>query len=337
MSGLLEIRDLVIEAETASGRLALVEGLSLTIERGAIGALVGESGCGKSMTALAVMGLLPPRVHVAAGEIRLDGARIDNLRERDWLAIRGRRVSMIFQEPMTSLNPLHSIGGQVAEVYRIHSALGRRESWTRAVAMLKRVRIPDAERRAAQYPHQFSGGMRQRVMIAMALAADPEFLIADEPTTALDVTIQAQILDLLRELARERADRKGTGVLLITHDMGVVAETASTMCVMYAGKGVEYGATRDVFRRPYHPYTIGLMNAIPRLERGRERLKAIPGQVPRPGRRLPGCTFAPRCSFLMNECALRSIPLAERGTPEARILSRCLVPEPSFTAAERNR
>jgi peptide/nickel transport system ATP-binding protein len=330
MSGRIEIRDLVIEAETASGRLALVEGLSLDVERGAIGALVGESGCGKSMTALAVMGLLPPRVRVASGEIRLDGTRIDNLAESDWLAIRGRRVSMIFQEPMTSLNPLHSIGAQVAEVYRIHTALGRREAWTRAVGMLKRVHIPDAGRRAGQYPHQLSGGMRQRVMIAMALAADPDFLIADEPTTALDVTIQAQILELLRELAEERRDRRGTGVLLITHDMGVVAETAATLCVMYAGRGVEYGTTAAIFRRPYHPYTIGLMNAIPRLERGRARLVAIPGQVPRPGQRPSGCTFAPRCSFVLDECRRGEIPLASRGEPPTAIMSRCLVPAPSF-------
>ncbi len=314
----LSIRDLVIAAETAGGLVPLVNGLSLEASKDSITALVGESGCGKSMTALAVMGLLPPRVRIISGEILLDGKRIDNLKEEEYLSYRGRRISMIFQEPMTSLNPLHTVGNQIAEVYRIHFGDGRRSAMEKAVAMLRKVRIPDPEKRAEQYPHQMSGGMRQRVMIAIALAASPELLLADEPTTALDVTIQAQILDLLRELI---AEEKETGILLITHDMGVVAETASRMIVMYAGHEVESGTVRDVFGAPRHPYTRGLLAAIPHLVEPHERLKAIPGQVPRPGERPQGCAFAPRCTFVKDDCRTAPIPVFDRGP----VKSRCIL------------
>jgi oligopeptide/dipeptide ABC transporter ATP-binding protein len=271
------------------------------------------------------MGLLPPRVRVSSGTIRLADRSIERLPERDFLAIRGRTVSMIFQEPMTSLNPLHTVGRQVAEVYRIHFGDSRRTALEKAVRMLDRVRIPDPEKRAGQYPHQMSGGMRQRVMIAMALAAEPELLLADEPTTALDVTIQAQILDLLRELAAETDRATRTGILLITHDMGVVAETAREMIVMYAGREVERGPVRSVFARPSHPYTRGLLEAIPDIARPGERLRAIPGLVPRPGDRPPGCAFAPRCSYVLSRCSTETIPLFDRGDAGAGVKARCVM------------
>jgi peptide/nickel transport system ATP-binding protein len=325
MTPVLEIRDLVIRAESQRGSLTLVDGVSLDVPRGEITALVGESGCGKSITSLSVMGLLPPRVRIASGTIRLADRSIENLSESEYLAIRGRTVSMIFQEPMTSLNPLHTVGRQVAEVYRIHCGDSRRTAIEKAVKMLDRVRIPDPAKRAAQYPHQMSGGMRQRVMIAMSLAAEPELLLADEPTTALDVTIQAQILDLLRELAADTARKTRTGILLITHDMGVVAETATNMIVMYAGMEVERGPVREVFARPAHPYTKGLLEAIPDIDKRGERLKAIPGLVPRPGERPVGCAFAARCGYVMPKCSERPIPLFNRGRAGVDLKARCLV------------
>jgi peptide/nickel transport system ATP-binding protein len=325
VGAVLEIRDLLIHAGTRRGPLTLVDGVSFNVPRGEITALVGESGCGKSITSLSVMGLLPPRVRIAGGTIRLAGRPVENLAESDYLAIRGRVVSMIFQEPMTSLNPLHTVGNQVAEVYRIHFGDSRRTALEKAVKMLDRVRIPDPSKRAAQYPHQMSGGMRQRVMIAMSLAAEPELLLADEPTTALDVTIQAQILDLLRELAADTARKTRTGILLITHDMGVVAETASNVIVMYAGKEVESGPVREIFARPAHPYTKGLLEAIPDIARRGERLKAIPGLVPRPGERPAGCAFAPRCGLVMPKCLETPVPLFARGRPDAAVRARCFL------------
>ncbi len=323
MSAVLSIRDLVIRAETAAGEITLVDGLSFDVEPGAVTALVGESGCGKSMTALAVMGLLPPRVRVASGSILLSGRSLETLTEEEYLGIRGRRASMIFQEPMTSLNPLHTVGDQVSEVYRIHAKDDRRTARAKAVAMLERVRIPDPEKRAGQYPHQMSGGMRQRVMIAMALAAEPEILLADEPTTALDVTIQAQILDLLRDLASSGTSERRTAVLLITHDMGVVAETAERMVVMYSGREMEKGPVSSIFARPGHPYTKGLLAAIPRAGAKEERLNAIPGQVPRPGDRPEGCAFRPRCAWGEERCAA-PVPLARRGGSGGETWVRCV-------------
>ncbi len=324
MSGpLLEIEELVIEARTPRGPVTLVDGLSFTAAAGEITALVGESGCGKSMTALAILGLLPPRVTIRSGRISCGGRRLDTLTEDDYLEIRGRQIAMIFQEPMTSLNPLQTVGDQVAEVYRVHEKDSLRSARARAVTMLTRVGIPDPAARAGQYPHQMSGGMRQRVMIAMALAASPQLLLADEPTTALDVTIQAQILDLLRELIA--GDASTTGVLLITHDMGVVAETARKLVVMYSGADVEQGSVRDVFRRPAHPYTAGLLAAIPHGKPRGATLPAIPGSVPRPGERPAGCAFAPRCCYAFDDCRQAPIPRVARGdASHGSVLARCL-------------
>jgi len=265
---------------------------------------VGESGCGKSVTALAIMGLLPPAARLS-GSVRLMGQELGALSAEQWRGRRGRDLAMIFQEPMTSLNPAFTAGEQVAEALRLHEGLAPAAAFARAVEMLDRVRIPDAARRARQYPHQLSGGMRQRVMIAMALACKPKLLIADEPTTALDVTVQAQILALLDQLKRET----GTAVVLITHDLGVVADHADEVVVMYAGRIAEQAPAATLFARPEHPYTVGLLGAVPRIEGGAERLASIEGTVPDLRFPPPGCRFAPRCPFSGSDCD-RQPPLA---------------------------
>ena len=307
---LLDIRGLVTEFTTESGRIRAVAGLDLRVDAGQTVALVGESGSGKSVTSLSVMRLIrAPRGRIAAGEIRFrcrDGVVRDlaALDEAAMSAIRGNEISMIFQEPMTSLNPAHSVGHQIAEAVRLHRKVDRAAAWRRAVEMLSLVEIPEARRRAESYPHQLSGGTRQRVMIAMALACRPALLIADEPTTALDVTVQAQILELMRRLQREI----GMGILFITHNLGLVAEIADKVEVMYGGRVVEQADVDSLFAAPRHPYTQGLLASLPvvdhalRRQKGRQRLKAIPGSVVDPRRPPPGCAFAPRCDLALEAC-----------------------------------
>ena len=303
----LELRDLTVTLPTDRGPLRPVDGVSFAVAPGRTLAVVGESGCGKSVTALSIMGLLPPGAHLG-GSIRFDGRELATLDPEAWREKRGRDMAMIFQEPMTSLNPAFTAGEQVAEALRLHQALSPRAAMDRAVEMLDHVRIPEAARRARQYPHQLSGGMRQRVMIAMALACRPRLLIADEPTTALDVTVQAQILALIDELKAAT----GTAVVLITHDLGVVADHADDVVVMYAGRVAEQAPATALFARPEHPYTIGLLGAAPSLEGGAARLASIEGTVPDLRAPPPGCRFAPRCPFAVERCADQP-PLAAMG------------------------
>jgi peptide/nickel transport system ATP-binding protein len=299
----LDVRDLRVEFPTRRGLLTALDDVSLSIRRGEILGVVGESGAGKSMTGLAILGLLEPPGRIAGGEIHLSGDRIDTLPERGMEAVRGRRIGAIFQDPLTSLNPLFRIGDQLVETIRLHTALSRDEARARALALLKEVGIPAAEDRMDSYPHQFSGGMRQRVVIALALCAEPELIVADEPTTALDVSIQAQITALLRQLCTER----GTAVMLVTHDMGVIAETADRVAVMYAGRVAELGPVDEVVRRPRHPYTSGLMGSIPSLRKDVAELRMIPGSMPRLDAVPPGCAFNPRCGEAGPRCR-REVP-----------------------------
>jgi phosphonate C-P lyase system protein PhnK len=301
---LLSVRNLTV----AFGRSTVVEDLSFDLAPGEILGVVGESGSGKSITALSVLRLVPAPGRVT-GTITLDGVDLMTLPENEMREIRGRDVAMIFQEPMTSLNPVFTCGDQVMEALVHHRGLDRAGARAEALRLLKLVEIPSAERRLDDYPHQLSGGMRQRVMIAMALACRPRVLLADEPTTALDATIQAQILDLLRALQAEL----GMAVVLITHDLGVVAEVAHRVMVMYAGRVVETAPAAEIFARPFHPYTEGLLASIPRLEGPIERLDAIPGQVPPPEAMPAGCRFAPRCRYAVDACRTASPPLAPRG------------------------
>jgi len=307
---LLEIRGLKTHFATDEGWVHAVDGVDLAIDRGETLGVVGESGCGKSVTALTVMKLLAmPPARIVAGEIRWKGRDLVPLSQEAMRAIRAKEIAMVFQEPMTSLNPVYSVGEQIAEVLRLHEGLGRRAALDRATEMLRLVHIPHAERRARDYPHQFSGGMRQRVMIAMALSCNPQLLIADEPTTALDVTIQAQILDLLGELK----EKMGMAVMLITHAMGVIAETAQRVAVMYAGKVVEEAPVQELFSAPRHPYTQGLIRSIPRIDLAavhKQRLETIRGVVPSLLEPAPGCRFAPRCPHAREACR-ESPPLRE--------------------------
>ncbi|WP_431269639.1 ABC transporter ATP-binding protein [Dankookia sp. P2] len=307
----LEVLGLSVEFATDRGPLRAVDGVNFSVAAGQTLAIVGESGCGKSVTALAVMGLLPRGVRLG-GAIRLLGEELLGQAGDPWAGRRGRDLAMVFQEPMTSLNPAFTAGEQVAEALRLHERLSPRAAMDRAVEMLARVRIPEAARRAAQYPHQLSGGMRQRVMIAMALACRPRLLICDEPTTALDVTVQAQILSLLDELKRET----GTAVVLITHDLGVVADHADQVAVMYAGRIAEAAPAAAIFARPEHPYTVGLLGAVPSIEGGAGRLASIEGTVPDLRSPPPGCRFAPRCPFAGEDCDAQP-PLAEVGPGHA--------------------
>jgi oligopeptide/dipeptide ABC transporter ATP-binding protein len=298
---ILEIRNLSTRFFTRSGPITAVERLNLNIERGTTLGLVGESGSGKSMTSLSIMRLVPPPGKIVEGEILLDGTDLLRLEEREMRRVRGARIAMIFQDPMTSLNPVFTVGDQIAEAIKIHKGLSRSGARLQAIDTMTRVRIPDAARRAKEYPHQLSGGLRQRVMIAMALSCNPELLIADEPTTALDVTIQAEILDLLKSLR----DDFDLSMLLITHDLGVVAHTADRVAVMYAGRIVEEGPVKELFRSPSHPYTEGLLRSVPRPEREsehRSRLQTIEGSVPNLLKLPPGCKFEPRCSYATAEC-----------------------------------
>ena len=306
---LLEVDNLRTHFDTLTGPARSVDGVSYTVRAGQTLGVVGESGCGKSVTALSIMRLLATPPARISGSVRLRGIDLLKLTEREMRQIRGNRISMIFQEPMTSLNPVLTIGRQIAETVQVHQKANRSEALARAVEMLRVVQIPEPERRVHEYPHQLSGGMRQRVMIALALACNPEVLIADEPTTALDVTIQAQILDLMRTLQRDT----GTAIILITHDLGVVAEVADEVVVMYAGRVVERAPVRSLFDEPQHPYTIGLLGSIPRLDRPRQRLASIEGQVPSPLRRPTGCGFADRCPFSEGDCRTAIPPLRAVG------------------------
>jgi len=307
---LLEVGDLRTTFTTEDGTLAAVDGVSFAVEAGRTLALVGESGCGKSVTALSIMGLLAQSAgRVAGGSIRFEGRELVGLPKRELQDLRGNGMAMIFQEPMSSLNPAFTIGEQIAEGVRRHRALTREQADARALEMLEKVRIPAAAQRFHEHPHKLSGGMRQRAMIAMALACEPRLLIADEPTTALDVTIQAQILDLMQRLQRET----GTAIILITHDLGVVAEVADEVVVMYAGRVVERAPVRALFREPQHPYTVGLLGSIPRLHGEPRRLAAIDGQVPDPLAMPAGCRFAARCPFADARCAAAPPPLRDLG------------------------
>ena len=305
---ILEIDDLRTYFHTRDGIVRAVDGVSISVARGETLSIVGDSGCGKSVTAMTVLRLLPiPPAKIESGRILFEGEDLLLASEERMRAIRGNQISMIFQEPMTSLNPVMPAGRQIAESLELHQNLSRRAAAERAVEMLDLVQIPEPRQRAEEYPHQLSGGMRQRVMIAMALACNPAILIADEPTTALDVTIQAQILDLMLQLK----DEIGAAIVFITHDLGVVAETAQRVVVMYAGRIVEEAAVADLFARPLHPYTLGLMGSIPKLAHRsvagrRERLNEIPGVVPSLRRAIPGCAFAPRCPFVAERCRIEA-------------------------------
>jgi oligopeptide/dipeptide ABC transporter ATP-binding protein len=315
MSGapLLAVRDLKTYFESEDGVGKAVDGVSFALERGEVLGMVGESGCGKSVTSLSIMRLVPePPGRCEGGEIVFDGRDLLRLHESEMRRVRGRHIAMIFQEPMTSLNPVFTVGDQVGEGYMLHMGAGRKAARDRACELMERVGIPAARRRVDDYPHQFSGGMRQRIMIAMALACDPRLLIADEPTTALDVTIQAQILELLNRLREELS----MAILLITHDLAVIAETAHRVVVMYAGKIVEEASVRDLFASPMHPYTRGLMGSIPRLDETRDRLISIDGVVPSPFGLPGGCRFYNRCSDRMDVCRAVEPPLASpEGAP----------------------
>ena len=288
---LLEVKGLKTYFYTEDGVVRAVDGVNFEVYPGEVLGLVGESGCGKSVTSLSIMGLVSKPGRVDAGEILLDGENLLKLPEEEMIKVRGNRISMIFQQPQTALNPVFKVGDQLSEVLNVHQDMGKEDGWKRAVALLKMVGVPDPERRAEAYPHELSGGMAQRVMIAMALACVPELLIADEPTTALDVTIQAQIVDLMRDMRREM----GTSVILITHDLGVVAEMAERVAVMYAGQIVEQTDVNRLFDEPLHPYTQGLIGSIPILGEIKEKLDVIPGSVPNLVDLPPGCRFAPRC------------------------------------------
>ncbi|MEV4754967.1 ABC transporter ATP-binding protein [Micromonospora sp. NPDC049559] len=321
---LLEVTDLAVSFDTEDGEVRAVKQISLAVERGEILALCGESGCGKSVTAMSIPRLLPPETTRISGSIRLDGRELTALSEREIQAIRGRDVSVVFQEPMTSLNPAYSVGFQIVEVLRRHERMSRRAARDRAVELLRLVGIAAPERRVREYPHQLSGGMRQRVMIAMAVACSPKVLIADEPTTALDVTIQAGVLDVFRNLR----DRLGTAIILITHDLGVVADIADQVVVMYAGRAVERAPVGELFAAPRHPYTRGLLGALPAAASvgadGRRRLAEIPGLVPAPYSDPDECAFRPRCPRAQSDCASRRPVLSPAGPDH---VVACLHPE----------
>jgi peptide/nickel transport system ATP-binding protein len=304
----LSVKKLRVEFATRRGVLRAIDDISFDIAKGEVLGVVGESGAGKSVTGNAVIGLIDPPGRIASGEIRLSGLRIDNLSTEELRRIRGKRIGMIFQDPLTSLNPLYKIGDQIIETIRTHSNVSESAARKRAIELLAEVGIPAPEKRIDAYPHEFSGGMRQRVVIALAICADPELIIADEPTTALDVSVQAQIISLIRRLGRDH----GTAVMLVTHDMGVIAETCDRVAVMYSGRIAEIGPVQDVIRNPLHPYAKGLMGAIPTLAIEAERLVQIPGSMPRLSAIPRGCAFNPRCAFAFDRCRI------ERPEPIAR-------------------
>jgi oligopeptide/dipeptide ABC transporter ATP-binding protein len=320
MDNILEVKNLSTHFFTRAGEVKAVNDVSFAIERGSTLALVGESGSGKSVTSLSVMRLIQPPGRIVKGEILFNGKNLVPATDREMRKLRGAEIAMIFQDPMTSLNPVYTVGDQIAEAVSLHQSLSKKAAWAKAIEMMEHVKIPDAARRAADYPHQLSGGMRQRVMIAMALSCNPELLIADEPTTALDVTIQAEILDLLRGLKNDFE----LSMLLITHDLGVVAETADRVAVMYAGRIVEEALVRDIFHAPKHPYTEGLLRSVPKLsEEGlrRKRLDTIEGTVPSLFALPAGCAFAPRCAYRIADCTTGEIPLIELNQERK---SRCI-------------
>ena len=307
---ILEIKGLCVEFQTAEGTVRAVNRLDYTLSKGEKLGIVGESGSGKSVSSLGIMQLIPnPPGIITQGSILYKGQDLVKYSEKEMQKIRGNEISMIFQEPMTSLNPIIQCGKQIAEPLRLHHGMNKKEAMEKAVEMMKSVGIANAEVRAKEYPHQMSGGMRQRVMIAMALACRPQILIADEPTTALDVTIQAQILDLIRKLNEEL----GTSVLFITHDLGVVNELCDTVIVMYAGRIVERASTADLFAKPLHPYPVGLLNAIPKITKERAPLETIEGMVPNPTERLEGCSFWPRCPHATEQCKKAEPPVCQMG------------------------
>ncbi|EJL47162.1 peptide ABC transporter ATP-binding protein [Brevibacillus agri] len=317
----LQIENLQTHFFTDRGQIPAVDGVTITVNKGEVVGIVGESGCGKSVTSLSVMKLVPnPPGKIVGGKIKFKGEDLVTADEKRMRDIRGNEIAMIFQEPMTSLNPVFTIGNQIGEAVRLHTKASKKESRARAIDMLKKVGIPRAEAIVDEYPHQLSGGMRQRVMIAMAMACNPELLIADEPTTALDVTIQAQILDLMRQLNQEAQ----TAILLITHDLGVVAEMCHRVVVMYAGNVIEEGDVRTILKKPKHPYTKGLLNSLPKLEESQERLYSIPGNVPIPGSLTVGCRFAPRCDQATDLCRSEMPQLKAVGENH---LSRCWLSE----------
>ncbi len=317
MTALLEVRDLRTHFTTDDGEFPAVDGVSFSVDAGRTLAIVGESGCGKSVTSLSIMGLVPnPPGRIKGGSIRFEGKELVGAPAREMQDLRGNGIAMIFQEPMSSLNPVFTIGEQIVEGLLRHRPLTRSQATERAIEMLRKVRMPAPEQRFHEHPHKLSGGMRQRAMIAMALACEPRLLIADEPTTALDVTIQAQILDLMRTLQHETR----TAIILITHDLGVVAEVADEVVVMYAGRVVEQAPVQALFDAPQHPYTIGLLGSIPRLDGQRTRLASIEGQVPSPLRRPTGCSFAARCPFADAHCHSAAPDLREVGSQH---LSAC--------------
>ena len=312
---LLSVKDLAVRFETHDGIVRAVDGVSFEMEEGETLGLVGESGSGKSVTNLALLGLIPSPPGVMSGVVNFDGQEITKLPEPDLRKIRGNRIAMIFQDPMTSLNPLLTIGRQLTEVLELHKGIGYAQALPQSAAALGEVGLAEPEKRLAQYPHELSGGMRQRVMIAMGLLCEPRLLLADEPTTALDVTIQAQILELMAAVQKQH----GTAIILVTHDLGVVAGSADRVAVMYAGRIVEEGPTQDIFNSPVHPYTKGLLSSVPRLDSDTScELSSIPGSPPDLAEMPPGCAFAPRCPEVQAECLLTQPDLVSSGSPQRR-------------------
>jgi peptide/nickel transport system ATP-binding protein len=322
---LLEVRNLRVQFPTRAGVLTAIDDVSFEIAPGEVLGVVGESGAGKSITGTAIIGLLEPPGHIAGGQILLNGRRIDNLPYEQMRKIRGREIGAIFQDPLTSLNPLYTVGRQLVETIQTHLPMDASAARKRAIQLLSETGIPAAERRIDHYPHQFSGGMRQRVVIALALAANPKLVIADEPTTALDVSIQAQIISLIKTLCREH----GTAVMLVTHDMGVIAETADRVAVMYAGRIAEIGPVADVIHRPAHPYTVGLMGSIPSMLSEVERLTQIDGSMPRLNAIPSGCAFNPRCPRVFDRCRIDRPGLIAAGTTQAA----CWLNQPAHAQA----
>jgi peptide/nickel transport system ATP-binding protein len=319
MTPILELRNLSVEFPTRHGTLGALDHVSFSIARGEVVGVVGESGAGKSLTGAAIIGLLEPPGRVSGGQIMLEGRRIDQLNDDQMRLIRGREIGAVFQDPLTSLNPLYTVGQQIIETILAHLPLTPKQALTRAIELLESTGIPAARERIDHYPHQFSGGMRQRVVIALALAAEPKLIVADEPTTALDVSIQAQIIELLKRLCRE----KGTAVMLITHDMGVIAETADRVVVMYGGRVVEVGAVRDVIHKPQHPYTVGLMGSIPSMSADQTRLMQIDGSMPRLNDIPAGCAFNPRCERVMPICRIKRPELMVADASQAACWLHC--------------
>lgn len=315
MESLIEVKDLRTSLRKKEGFVHIIEEVNFSMKSGEILGIVGESGCGKSMTALSILRLLPtPPVYITGGEILFEGRDLLKLNKNEMRHIRGNKISMIFQEPMTSLNPVYTVGKQITEAILLHQNLNKAEAKLKAVEMLRMVGIPSPEQRVREFPHQLSGGMRQRVMIAMALSCQPKLLIADEPTTALDVTIQAQILDELKRLQSQL----NTSIIMITHDLGVVADMAHNVMVMYAGKIVEYGTVREIFKSPMHPYTVGLLKSIPRLDQTVKKLYMIDGIVPTLGSMPKGCRFCPRCPRAMDICKEKEPALLKQGGHDVR-------------------